>query len=155
MGAETNTPDRPPAPAATPRTTGNRPRRIVMGLAVWMILVSGFVMVAVWPNPVHRAVLLMAWGLILFWVADCGLAMWYWRGLWDRLAAKVRMPWMLKFVLGCTLLALLEEAITTLMTNCAPVFGVAIGQAYITASANYGDVVVYHSVVVFVPFFVA
>lgn len=155
MGEETNTPDLPPAPAAVPRAPGNRPRRIIMGLALWMTLVSGFVLLAVWSNPVHRAVLLMAWGLILLWVAGCGLVMWHWRELWGRLAAQVRMPWMLKFVLGCTLLALLEEAITTLMTNCAPVFGVAIGQAYITASANYWDVVLYHSVVVFVPFFVA
>ena len=33
------------------------------------------------------------------------------------------------------------------MTNCAPLFGVPFGQAYITASANYFDVVLYHSVV--------
>jgi len=51
-------------------------------------------------------------------------------------------------------LALLEEAITTLMTNCAPLLGVRIGQAYITASANYLDVILYHSVVVFVPLFI-
>ena len=50
---------------------------------------------------------------------------------------------MVKFVLGCCGLPwlLLEEAITTLMTNCAPFLGVSIGQAYITASANYFDVV--------------
>jgi len=68
--------------------------------------------------------------------------------------ARVRLPWMLKFVLGCTSLALLEEAITTLMTNCAPLFGVRTGQAYATASANYFDVVLYHSVVIFVPLFI-
>jgi hypothetical protein len=80
--------------------------------------------------------------------------MWRWRDLWCRLVERVRLPWMLKFVLGCTTLALVEEAITTLMTNCAPLFGVRVGQAYVTASANYFDVVLYHSVVIFVPLFI-
>ena len=96
----------------------------------------------------------MAWGLILLWIGGGGLIMWHWRDPWDRLAAKVRLPWMLKFVLGCTALALIEEAVTTLMTNCAPLFGMRVGEAYITSSANYFDVVLYDSVVVFVPLFV-
>jgi hypothetical protein len=49
---------------------------------------------------------------------------------------------------------MLEEAVTTSMTNCAPLFGVKIGEAYITASANYFDVILHHSVVVFVPMFI-
>ena len=53
------------------------------------------------------------------------------------------------------MLALVEEAITTTMTNLAPVFGVKVGQAYITASTNYLDVILGHSVIVFVPMFVA
>jgi hypothetical protein len=51
-------------------------------------------------------------------------------------------------------MALIEEAITTTMTNLAPFFGVPIGAAYITASGNYLDVVFLHSVVVFVPMFI-
>jgi hypothetical protein len=123
-------------------------------MAVWTTAVCGVVLIATWRSPEHRAVLGMAWGLIILWIAGCGLAMWRWRDFWNRLAAKVPLPWMLKFVLGCTLLALTEEAITTLMTNCAPLFGVPVGRAYITASANYLDVVLYHSVVVFVPLFI-
>jgi hypothetical protein len=38
-----------------------------------------------------------------------------------------------------TALALMEEAITSSMTNLAPLFGVKIGEAYITASTNYFD----------------
>ena len=57
-------------------------------------------------------------------------------------------------MLFATLLALMEEAITTTMTNLAPLFGVKIGEAYITASTNCLDVVALHSVVVFVPMFV-
>lgn len=117
-------------------------------------MVSGLVLAVSWQNAAHRAVLGMAWGLILLWIGCCGLAMWHWREALCQLAARVRLPWQAKFVLGCTGLALTEEAITTLMTNCAPLFGVHVGEAYITASANYFDVVLYHSVVVFVPMFI-
>jgi hypothetical protein len=76
----------------------------------------------------------------------------------DRPRAFIlRLPfdWRVRFVIMATLLALIEEAITTSMTNLAPLFGVPVGSAYITASANYLDVVCLHSVVVFVPMFVA
>jgi hypothetical protein len=105
-----------------------------------MLVVSGLVLAVSWRNPAHRAVIGMAWGLIVLWIGCCGLAMWRWREGLCRLAARVRLPWQVKFVLGCTTLALTEEAITTLMTNCAPLFGVTLGEAYITASANYFDV---------------
>ena len=133
---------------------GNWRRVVVVGLAGWMAVVSGLVLAACWGNAVERAIIGMAWGLIVLWIGGCGLAMWRWRDFWCRQAARIRLPWALKFVLGCTLLALLEEAITTSMTNCAPLFGVEVGEAYITASANYFDVVLYHSVVVFVPMFI-
>lgn len=119
-----------------------------------MLAVSGLVLAVSWRNPTHRAVIGMAWGLIVLWIGGGGFVMWRWREVWCRWAARVRLPWQVKFVLGCTALALTEEAITTTMTNCAPLFGVQIGEAYITASANYLDVVLYHSVVVFVPMFI-
>jgi hypothetical protein len=129
-------------------------RRFVAALAIWLLLVSGLVLALNWGKSAPRAMLLMAWGLILLWIGVCGFGMWHWRARWCSLADRVPLPWMLKFVFGCVSLALLEEAITTFMTNCAPLFGVRIGQAYITASANYLDVVLYHSVVVFVPLFI-
>jgi hypothetical protein len=52
-------------------------------------------------------------------------------------------------------MAMLEEAVTTTMTNLAPLFGAEIGEAYITASTNYFDVILHHSVIVFVPWFIA
>ena len=127
---------------------------VVAALAAWLMITSGLVLAMVWKNPVSRAVLGMGWGLILLWIGGCGLAMWRWRDFWCRLAGRIRLPWMLKFVLGCVTLALVEEAITTLMTNCAPLFGVRMGVAYATASGNFFDVVLYHSVVVFVPLFI-
>jgi hypothetical protein len=71
------------------------------------------------------------------------------------LFASLRWNWKISFFLLALLLALSEETITTLMTNCAPLFGVKMGQAYITASANYFDVVCCHSVVTFLPAFAA
>jgi hypothetical protein len=129
-------------------------RRFIVALAGWLVLVAGTVLALNWGKPAARAMLLMAWGLILLWIGGCGLAIWRWCDRLCRLADRVPLSWMLKFVLGCVALALVEEAITTLMTNCAPLLGVRKGQAYITASANYFDVVLYHSVVVFVPLFI-
>ena len=40
------------------------------------------------------------------------------------------------------------------MTNLAPLFGSRIGEAYITASTNYLDVILFYSVVVFIPYFI-
>lgn len=146
----------PPGSRLVPDPSASRwPGRIVTGLAIWMVVVAGGVLIAVWSQPAQRAVLGMAWGLILLWVGLGGGIMWRWAELWNTLAERVRLPWGLKFVLGCTLLACIEEAVTTAMTNCAPWFGVRVGEAYITASANYPDVVLYHSVVVFVPMFIA
>ncbi|MHB9007758.1 MAG: hypothetical protein ACYDC1_12585 [Limisphaerales bacterium] len=138
----------------SPGRTNRFQRWFVIGLAIWLALTCGLVLVAVWNNPFHRAMLGMGWGLIVLWIGGGGLAMWYWRDFWCGLAGRVGLPWGLKFILGCTGLALLEEAITTTLTNCAPLFGVEVGQAYITASANYFDVVLYHSVVMFVPLFI-
>lgn len=127
---------------------------LVLSLAAWMLLVTGAVLAFNWSNPTHRAVIGMAWGLILLWVGCCGLTMWRRRDTWRRLVIRVPLPWGLKFVLGCVMLMLVEEAVTTLMTNCAPLFGVEVGHAYITASANYLDVVLYHSVVAIQPMFI-
>jgi len=145
-------------PASTPDLA--EPRRVslqgrfVLALLVILFLVTAFVTLANWHQPRKRAVIGMGWGLILFWIVGCGLIMWRWKGLWCRLAAKARLPWPVKFVLGCILLAMLEEAVTTSMSNCAPLFVVKIGEAYITASSNYLDVILRHSVVVFVPMFI-
>ena len=45
-------------------------------------------------------------------------------------------PWQLRFIVLGILMALPEEVMTTKMTNLAPLFGVKVGEAYITASAS-------------------
>jgi hypothetical protein len=93
--------------------------------------------------------------LILFWIVIGGsLTPMLRRRLVPRLVA-IPLDWRVRFVLLCTAMALLEEVITTTMTNLAPVFGTTPEEAHITASTNYFKVVCFHSVVVFVPMFIA
>jgi hypothetical protein len=129
-------------------------RLILKVLAVYGLCVTVLVTVIVWPNRIQRAVLCMAWGLIIFWCFGMGLVSRYFRTPISNAVSRIRLSWKVRFVLFATVMALIEEAVTVTMTNCAPLFGVEIGQAYITASANYLDVVCLHSVVVFVPMFV-
>ncbi len=102
-----------------------------------------------------RAIFLMADGLILLWIIIGGsLTPMLRKRLVPRLVA-IPMDWRVRFVLLCTTMALLEEVITTTMTNLAPLFGTTPEEAHITASTNYLAVVCFHSVVVFVPMFIA
>jgi hypothetical protein len=126
----------------------------VKAVAVWLALTTSVVTVVTWGNPKMRAVLGMGWGLILLWIGLGGTLMYRFRDPIREAVLRLRLDWRLKFILFATVLALMEEAITTTMTNLAPLFGVRIGEAYITASTNYLDVVALHSVVMFVPLFV-
>jgi hypothetical protein len=130
---------------------------LVRVLAVWTGLSSTFLLLIAifFMGPNSRAVIFMATGLTLIWIALGGSLMWRMRDRTRDFVRRIPLPWALKFTLFCTLLALTEEAVTVSMTNLAPVFGVPLGAAYITASANYLDVVTMHSVVVFVPMFIA
>src|SRR5262245_12314485 len=99
-----------PEPASALNPGARRQKAFVLGLLGIVFLISAFLTVSVWHQPHKRAVFAMAWGLILFWIIGCGFAMWRWKALWCRFAAKVPLPWFVKFVLGCILLAMLEEA---------------------------------------------
>lgn len=106
-------------------------------------------------DRVAHAMLSMGLGLILLWIVAGGSAMYIFRGPIRSWVQRIPVHWQVKFIVFGILMALLEEAITTTMTNLAPLFGVRIGEAYITASTNYLDVVLRHSVIVFVPWFIA
>ena len=96
----------------------------------------------------------MGWGLISLWIFLGGTLIYRFRAPIRVAVMSIRLDWRLKFVLFATVLVLIEEAITTTMTNLAPLFGVKLGEAYITASTNYLDVIAFHSVVVIAPMFV-
>ena len=124
-------------------------------LGLYLLASTGLVFLFTRENRVAHAVISMGMGLILIWVILCGAGMYLLRDPVKRLVQGISMPWQVKFVLFGILLAMLEEAVTTTMTNLAPLFGVRVGEAYITASANYFDVILHHSVIVFVPWFIA
>jgi hypothetical protein len=132
------------------------PTALIFLLGIWLALSTAVVMfvalTAMGPNS--RTVILMGAGLILLWVVLGGTLMVVFRNRIRPVILGLPGDWRLKFVLFAALLALLEEAVTVSMTNLAPLFGVPLGAAYITASANYLDVVSLHSVVVFVPMFI-
>jgi hypothetical protein len=136
------------------RAVKNAPRLVVAALATWLVLTTSAVTLLTWSHPKQRAVLGMGWGLILLWIALGGTLMWRSRNAVRSAVDLVRLDWRIKFILLATTLALVEEAVTTSMTNLAPLFGVKIGEAYITASANYLDVVTLHSVIMFIPMFI-
>lgn len=129
---------------------------IVKFLAAWTILSTLVILlIAIFFMPPNdRAVIFMGAGLVLLWIVLGGTLMWTMRERIRAFVLRIRLPWKVTFVLFCTLLAMTEEAVTVSMTNLAPLFGVPVGAAYITASANYFDVIAFHSVVVFVPMFI-
>lgn len=134
---------------------------IIVTLLVLAVLFALFMLIlgatATGPDVgMAKGISKMAVGLIVLWIFIGGGLMYKFR---DQVRDRVRavpLPWQLKFVLFATLLACIEEAITTLMTNMAPAFGARMGEAYITASTNYFDVIFLHSVFpVIVPLFIA
>ena len=132
----------------------NLKRLFIILLGTWLLLSTSAITLFVLNNPPARAAVAMIWGVIIFWVLICGAVMYRFRKAIQGVVLKIRLQWQIKFVVFATLLALLEEAIATAMTNLAPLFGVKIGEAYITASTNFLDVVFFHSVIAFVGAFV-
>lgn len=131
--------------------------RLIQVLGVYSVLFIGWLVLAVLTEgDVHdRAMLMMIVGVIALWVVLGGGLMYANRTAIRRHVRAIPLRWQVKFVLFAILLALLEEVVTVGMTNLAPAFGSEIGKAYITASANYLHTVVFHSVIVFVPWFIA
>jgi hypothetical protein len=134
-----------------------RATRLIRLLGIAGLLFLGLITTGVMQDgsPAAHAIIGMTWGLVLLWVVCGGLLMRYCRDAVRERAQGWPLGWRAKFVLMAVGLALLEEAVTVSMTNLAPLFGVRMGEAYITASADYLDVVLFHSVIVFVPMFAA
>ncbi|TWT80172.1 hypothetical protein CA13_15850 [Planctomycetes bacterium CA13] len=126
---------------------------VVVILLTWQILLTIFLTLAGLEDRKLAAMSGMLWGLNLLWIIGMGgLSISLRKYVAESVVHSPKRIW-LKFFCFVTALALVEEAITTTMTNCAPLFGVKMGEVYITASANYFDVVLFHSVVVFLPQF--
>jgi hypothetical protein len=145
----------------SPRVPARWLQRVFLVLAwifgIWCALFTAFIVVAqaITIDPITRAVLRMALGVVLLWILGGGILSLALRRPLRSLVMGGKPRWQIAFVLGSTAMALLEEAVTTSMTNLAPAWGVPTAQAHITASGNYLDVVLLHSVIVFVPMFIA
>ena len=132
--------------------------RLVIAMAAihFLIVMAVFVTLTVRGEQRNlRALLGMMLGLYLLWIITGGVLQWRLTPYALRIAERYRDSWRLRFFLLCVAMAMMEEAVTTLMTNIAPIFGVRVGEVYITASANYWDVVLGHSLIVIVPTFLA
>ncbi len=129
---------------------------LIKAIGVYSLLVMGLISTVVLTSdapPTEKATIKMALGLILIWILLLGGLMLRFRDPIRRLVQQIPLPWGGKFCLFCTGLALAEEVVTVSMTNLAPLFGVKVGEAFITASANYLHTVLFHSVIVFLPMF--
>jgi hypothetical protein len=126
-------------------------------IAAWGILSTTVVAAFVFSheaNPDNRAILKMGITLILLWCALGGAIMYLLRDCFVGWARRIPRGWRTRFVLLCIAFALPEEAVTTSLTNLAPLFGGVTDAARITASKNYLEVVLRHSVVALVPLFI-
>ncbi len=131
-------------------------RWLLIAIGIYSALLVGFLNFVILSsgNVKDRAIFLMADGMILIWIIVGGsLTPLLRKYLVPRLVA-IPIDWRVRFVIFCTIMALVEEVITTSMTNCAPLFGTTPEEAHITASTNYFHVVLCHSVILFVFMFV-
>jgi hypothetical protein len=126
---------------------------LVILLLLWAAALYVLLLIDNWNDHTGRAIALMSLGLFSLWVCAGGGLMWWFHVPLVRMAQRIPLGWRARFIFMATALALVEEAVATLMTNAAPLFGDTTGLAHITASSNYIEVVTRHSVVVFVPMF--
>jgi hypothetical protein len=143
---------------AIPGTGRRRFVRIVLTLiTAWGVLsisaVTAFILTNE-ANPDNRAIIKMGVALILIWCVLGGTLMLRFRDRFVAWATRIPLGWRTLFVLLCIAFAMLEEAVTTSLTNLAPLFGGVTDAARITASRNYLEVVFLNSVIAFIPMFV-
>ena len=95
-------------------------RSLFMLIAAWGVLSTTAVAVFILsndPDPDHRAILKMGIGLILIWCVLGGLVMYRFRDSFVAWATRIPLGWRTRFVLLCIIFAMLEEAVTTSLTN--------------------------------------
>jgi hypothetical protein len=133
----------------------NVARMILQVLAVCGLLVAGIVGLLNLDNadPDARAIVYMGLSLIAIWCVLGGTVMFIGRRAFVRWVSSISLGWKVRFVLFSTLLALMEEAVTTSLTNAAPLFGAVSSAARITVSTDYFEVIS-TSVVAFIPWFI-
>lgn len=126
-------------------------------IGVYSIIFLLFLSIATFTGDAtnnEKAIIKMALLLNLIWCVIFGIITFKYK---DKIKQKFdnfkpNWNWKKKFFIFFLGLILLEEIITTTLTNLAPVLGGELGKAFITASTNYFEVVFFHSAIIFVPF---
>jgi hypothetical protein len=101
-------------------------RHLLILLASWGVLsttaVAAFIL-SKDPDPDHRAIIKIATRLILVWCVLGGLVMYRFRDGFNAWATRIPLGWRTRFVVLCIIFAMLEGAVTTGLTNMAPLLG--------------------------------
>lgn len=117
-GQEQTTPVMPPAPverSASPWFS----RGLGWLFGVWGAGVAALLVILQFTttDPVGRAIARMALGLVVIWVVGGGALSLLLRRPARRWLQRYARHWRVAFVVGATAIALLEEAVTTTMTE--------------------------------------
>ena len=131
-------------------------RSVLILIAAWGVLSTtaiGIFILTHEKSPDNRAIIKMGIALIIIWCVLGGAIMALLRDRFVGWARRIPLGWRSRFVLLCIAFAMIEEAVTTSLTNLAPLFGGVTDAARITASKNYFEVVFLNSVIAFVPLF--
>lgn len=136
-------------------TDGHLSKRLIQLSYVYAIILTSLVWLLNSQNPKGFAIISMGIGLFFLWGICSAFIMYKRKDDIKRMFNERQYSTFYIVTLGGILLALIEEAFATFMTNLAPLFGFSTSEVFITASANYIEVVTRHSVIVFVPWFVA
>jgi hypothetical protein len=131
-------------------------KRLLQLIAGYGIFITTAVAIFIYTgekNPDKRAILSMGLGLIFIWCIFGGIIMRLSRDRFITWITRFDFNWQFRFVILCIIMALIEEAVTTSLTNAAPLFGALTSAAKITSSTNYFKVIS-GSVVAFIPLFI-
>lgn len=128
---------------------------IIKSIGVYSVLFLSFLLLVIINSDApeyEKAILKMGVALVVIWVIIGGTLMYSLRDIFKFIVSKINISWKKKFFIFTLSLILIEEMITTTITNLAPLFGGIIGKSFITASTNYFEVIFFHSAIMFVPF---
>src|SRR3989344_4341174 len=131
----------------------NMKKNFIILLGSWLLLSTAFVTMVSFQDHIVRARVGMGWVLMILWVVIGGSIMYRHRDKIRSLVSRINISPVKKFTLFATFLVMIEELIATAMTNLAPLWGLTPAEAHITASINFFDVVMFHSVILFIPMF--
>ena len=99
-----------------------------------------------------KAMVSMSTALLVLWVGVCGFIILKTR---EKIRKRFTSPnfFVLKFFIFAILMCMIEELITTSLTNTAYLWGLSPYEVYITGSPNYIEVLTKHSLIAFLPQF--